>query len=70
MEASAPLVQSDARRLNVLEDKNRRLKMLLAKSQLYDAALEDILAKTAEACGPAVGRSLVDRAAKQVIKRW
>jgi putative transposase len=36
---------SDARRLKVLEDENRRLKKLLAEAVLDNAALKDILGK-------------------------
>jgi putative transposase len=36
---------SDAKRLKALEDKNRRLKKLLAESMLDNAALKDILGK-------------------------
>jgi putative transposase len=36
---------SDAQRLKVLEDENRRLKKLLAESMLDVAALKDLLAK-------------------------
>jgi putative transposase len=36
---------SDAKRLRALEDENRKLKKLLAKSMLDDAALEELLTK-------------------------
>jgi putative transposase len=36
---------SDAKRLQALEDENRRLKKLLAESMLDNAALKDILGK-------------------------
>lgn len=41
---------SEAARLRVLEDENRRLKRLLAESMLDVAALKDLLAKTDPAC--------------------
>src|SRR2546430_17465046 len=44
---------ADAKRLKGLEDENRRLKKLLAEAMLDNAALKDILGKTAEACGAA-----------------
>ena len=45
----------EARRLEeVLEDENRRLKKLLAEAMLDNAALKDILGKTADACGAAL----------------
>jgi putative transposase len=53
---------SEARRLKSLEDENRRLKKLWAEAMLDNAALKDILGKTADACGatlngwPADGR--------------
>src|SRR5271170_1050786 len=55
---------SDAKRLKALEDENRRLKKLLAESMLDNAALKDILGKTAEACGSTVGSSPADRTAR------
>ena len=36
---------SDARRLKVLEDENRKLKKLLAESMLDNAALKELLSK-------------------------
>jgi putative transposase len=36
---------SEARRLKSLEDKNRRLKKLLAEAMLDNAALKDLLEK-------------------------
>ena len=42
---------SEARRLKGLEDENRRLKKLLAEAMLDVAALKEVLAKTADACG-------------------
>ena len=36
---------SDARRLKVLEDENRKLKKLLAESMLDQAALKELLSK-------------------------
>jgi len=44
---------ADAQRLRGLEDENRRLKKLLAEAMLDNAALMDILGKTAEACSAA-----------------
>jgi putative transposase len=37
---------ADAKRLNGLEDENRRLKKLLAEAMLDNVALKDILVKT------------------------
>jgi putative transposase len=37
--------------LKSLEDENRRLKKLLAEAMLDNAALKDLLGKTARACG-------------------
>ena len=36
---------SEAKRLKALEDKNRRLKKLLAEAMLDNAALKDLLGK-------------------------
>jgi putative transposase len=55
---------SDAKRLKGLEDENRRLKKLLAEAMLDNAALKDILGKTAEACGTTDGGSPGDGAAR------
>ena len=53
---------SEARRLKALEDENRRLKKLLAESMLDNAALKDLLGRTAEACGAkAALRRLMER---------
>jgi putative transposase len=41
---------SDARKLNALEDENRRLKKLLAVSMLDAATLKEMLEKTSNAC--------------------
>lgn len=55
---------SDAQRLKGLEDENRRLKKLLAESMLDVAALKDLLAKTENACGPAIGGAPADDGAR------
>ena len=55
---------SDARRLKALEDENRKLKRLLADSLLDNAALKDLLEKTAEACGATRGGEQGDGASR------
>ena len=46
---------SDAKRLQALEEENRRLKQLLADTMLDNQALKGLLAKTGDACGTAAG---------------
>jgi hypothetical protein len=48
---------SDARRLKSLEDKNRRLKKLLAESMSDVAALQDLLARLSS---PAARRQMME----------
>ena len=58
------------RRLKALEDENRRLKKLLAEAMLDNAALKDILEKTADAYRaaldgwPADGRPRIEPTAR------
>lgn len=47
-----------------LEEENRRLKKLLAEAVLDNAALKDLLGKTADACGAAAGGGAADRRAR------
>jgi putative transposase len=54
---------SEARRLKSLEDENRRLKKLLAEAMLDNAALKDLVEKTARACGATRSRRTTHRAA-------
>jgi putative transposase len=63
------LVVSDAKRLKGLEDKNRRLKKLLAEAMLDRAALKDLLDKTAKA-GGATRRRRIDEWGIGGYRRW
>lgn len=41
---------SDAKRLKALEDKNAKLKKLLAEAMLDNAMLKDVASKSGDAC--------------------
>jgi putative transposase len=43
---------SDAKRMKVLEDENKKLKQMLADSMLENKAIKDVLSKSGNACRP------------------